>query len=547
MRTVFVGGACAMAIFVSGAVLPVAPLGTAGASGAAETITAASVGPQVVPLAAPPPASVSLAPHLAQPGAALLASGTVPFPGQSYCLCLVPNGTFALPDTPTPTSTPTDTPAPTATPTLTATVTPTPTQTLVPGGPDVTVTASCTLGAVGLFTITNNGEAMLTTGSWTLTLDTTPIATNTFQLAAGASTSVNTSGLYGALELTVSGGGIPSPVSASATCPTPTPTPTPIPPDIAISSSCTLGAVGLFTITNNGGAMLTAGSWTLTLDTTPIATQAFQLAAGASTSVSTSGLFGVLELTASGGGIPSPVTSSATCPTPTPTPTPVPPDIAISASCTLGAVGLFTITNNGGAMLTAGSWTLTLDATPIATQAFQLAAGASTSVNTSGLFGVLELMASGGGIPSPVTSSATCPTPTPTPTNTPVAAPAAAPLAATAAPVPPRRQVWQSPSSKRAGTLATGISCVASAEITPTGTTFSNVALVAPAAGSYDLLLLDGPCGSSTATVLAMDAPGDAAGLVVSPAIPAGGRGGLLLFVVALAVAGWFLIRASKG
>lgn len=346
-----------MASLISGASLPVHSAGATGAPGGPRAPVTVSSAPHVVPLAAPPPASVTLAPHLAQPGATLLASGTVPFAGQPYCLCLVPNGTFAASDTPTPTPTDTLTPTPTDTPTATATSTPTATPTLAPGGPDVTVTASCTLGAAGSFVITNSGGAMLTAGSWTLTLDGTPIATNTFQLAAGG----------------------------------------------------------------------------------------------------------------------------------------------------------------------------------------------STTVNTSGLFGVLVLTASGGGIPTPVTGSATCPTPTPTPTDTPVAAPAAAPLAATVTPPPPRRHVWQSPPSRRAGTLATGISCVASAEITPTDTTFSNVALVAPAAGSYDLLLLDGPCGSSTATILAMDAPGDAAGLVVSPPIPAGGRGGLLLFVVALAVAGWFLVRTSRG
>ncbi len=98
-----------------------------------------------------------------------------------------------------------------------------------------------------------------------------------------------------------------------------------------------------------------------------------------------------------------------------------------------------------------------------------------------------------------------------------------------------------------ARTLATGISCVASVGITPADTTFTGVALVAPAAGSYDLLLLDGPCGSSDATILAIDAPGDAAGLEVSPPIPASGRVGLFLFVLALAAAGWFLVRASRG
>ena len=38
-------------------------------------------------------------------------------------------------------------------------------------------------------------------GTWTLLLNGTPIATNTFQLNAGACTNINTSGLFGTLEL----------------------------------------------------------------------------------------------------------------------------------------------------------------------------------------------------------------------------------------------------------------------------------------------------------------------------------------------------------
>jgi hypothetical protein len=62
-------------------------------------------------------------------------------------------------------------------------------------------------------------------GTWTLLLNATPIATNTFQLNAAQSTNINTSGLYGTLELDVSGGGAAA-KSISTFCPSPTPTPT---------------------------------------------------------------------------------------------------------------------------------------------------------------------------------------------------------------------------------------------------------------------------------------------------------------------------------
>jgi hypothetical protein len=218
----------------------------------------------------------------------------------------------------------------------------------------------------------------------------------------------------------------------------------------------------------------------------------------------------------------------------------------VTASCTLDAQGTFTITNTGGDMLSAGSWTLTENGTPVASNSFQLASGKSFTVNTSGLFGTLELTASGGGIPSPVSASTSCATPTPTPA-------AATVLGRSAHHVPrieyARRGGPPSTPGERlaAGTLASGISCVASAQIDPAGTTFSNVPITAPGPGTYDLLLLDGPCGQTSATILAMDAAGDAAGLDVVEPVPAAGRSGLLLFIVALAAIAWVLLRASRG
>ena len=73
------------------------------------------------------------------------------------------------------------------------------------------------------------------------------------------------------------------------------------------------------------------------------------------------------------------------------------PVISLSASCTPDAQGSFTITNIGSSMVTPGSYTLLLNGTPVATNSFQLNAGASTQIHTSGLFGTLELDVSGGG------------------------------------------------------------------------------------------------------------------------------------------------------
>ncbi len=292
--------------------------------------------------------------------------------------------------------------------------------------PAISLSASCTADAQGTFTITNIGSDMTSQGSWTLLLNGTPIASNNFQLNAGASTQIHTSGLFGTLELDTSGGGT-APATVSTFCQSPTATPTLTPtlaPTISLSANCTPDAQGTFTITNIGSAMTSQGSWTLLLNGTPIASNNFQLNAGASTQISTSGLFGTLELDTSGGGT-APATVSTFCQSPTATSTITPtlaPTISLSANCTADAQGTFTITNIGSDMTSQGSWTLLLNGTPIASNNFQLNAGASTQIHTSGLFGTLELDTSGGGT-APATVSTFCQSPTATPTLTPTLAP----------------------------------------------------------------------------------------------------------------------------
>jgi archaellum component FlaF (FlaF/FlaG flagellin family) len=260
--------------------------------------------------------------------------------------------------------------------------------------PVLSLSASCTPDAQGTFTITNIGSNMTGPGTWTLLLDGTPIATNSFQLLAGASTSINTSGLFGTLELDASGGGA-APATVSTFCQSPPP------PTLLLSATCTPDAQGKFTIKNIGSNMTGPGTWTLLLNGTPIATNSFQLLAGASTSINTSGLFGTLELDASGGGA-APEKVSTFCQGPT---------LSLSATCTPDSQGTFTITDIGPDMTGPGTWTVLLNGTPIATNTFQLKFGQSTNINTSGLFGTLELDTSGGGT-APEKASTFCPGPT---------------------------------------------------------------------------------------------------------------------------------------
>jgi hypothetical protein len=148
------------------------------------------------------------------------------------------------------------------------------------------VSANCTLDAQGSFSITNTGGLMIGSGTWVLTQNGTTLASNPFFLDPGASfTGLNTSGLYGALELSVSGGG-GQPASAVTICPYPTATPTstvtntPVPPSYLVNANCTADAYGTFSITNTGGPMIGNGTWVLTQDGTTMATNPFSLAPG---------------------------------------------------------------------------------------------------------------------------------------------------------------------------------------------------------------------------------------------------------------------------
>ncbi len=376
-------------------------------------------------------------------------------------------------------------------------------------------------------------------------------------------------------------------------------------PILSLSASCTPSAQGTFTITNTGSDMTGPGTYTLLLNGTPIATNSFQLNAGASTNINTSGLYGTLELDASGGGA-APATASTFCLSPTATPTPVPPTFSLSASCTPSAQGTFVITNTGSNMTGPGTYTLLLNGTPIATNSFQLNAGQSTNINTSGLYGTLELDVSGGGAapakistfcmsptatptvtptgtltpsatPTPTaTATATATavsTPTPSPTPSPSATPTPTP---TRTPLPTGAVAIDSPKPRAGETVyASGQVPVAGLPaclaLVPNGTwtvgapfsgssvasttlpggpsaLFTHVAVgAAPPTGAFDVLLLDGACGAASPAILAAFDAGPGPGLDLSiPDIPAVGGAGRLALAALLALAAVPLLRRLR-
>ncbi len=177
-------------------------------------------------------------------------------------------------------------------------------------------------------------------------------------------------------------------------------------PVLSVTAACDTAANGTFVITDTVANMTSAGSWTLSLNGTPIATNSFQLNAGQSTSIHTSGLFGTLVLTALGGGSSGSAIGSTFC---------NPPTLQVTAKCDATGNGNFVIKDIGASMTGQGTWSLTLNSVPIATNKFQLTSGQSTSINTSGLMGELALSASGGGSSGTVTASTTCPAQTAAP------------------------------------------------------------------------------------------------------------------------------------
>lgn len=247
--------------------------------------------------------------------------------------------------------------------------------------PAFTVGANCTSGS-GAFVITDVGGNMTVPFTWRLSLDGTPIASNGFQLNAGQSINVNTSGLFGALTMDVLDTTNAVVATGSTTCQPPPP------PAFSVSATCAADATGRFVITDIGGNMTVPFSWRLDLNGTPIATNSFQINAGQSLTINTSGLFGTLTLDvldASGTVIAS---GSTVCQSPPPPP---PPAFTVSANCAPDATGVIVITDVGGNMTVPFDWRLDLNGTPIASNAFQLNAGQSLTINTSGLFGTLTL------------------------------------------------------------------------------------------------------------------------------------------------------------
>jgi len=319
-----------------------------------------------------------------------------------------------------PTSTPTNTPPATSTPTNTpvATFTPTATSSPVWDKSSVTVSGACNAsnGQVE-FTITNTGSAMTGPTSWSASAPGISVMppSGIITLGAGEST-VLTFGPYGDVKVSIivnqrvghPGTGV---ARADETCtkveptstpvntatytptitptftPTLTPTNTPVPAKLTAVGACTSDtALATFVITNSGGDMFTAYTYTVKDSAgNVVKTGSFQLNAGGSEAITASGAYGVLTLSVTDDKSMTINVAMTTCAKP--------PQLTAVGTCTSDtALATFIITNSGGDMLKAYTYTVKDSAgNVVKTDFFQLNAGGSLSVTASGSYGVLTL------------------------------------------------------------------------------------------------------------------------------------------------------------
>ncbi len=323
--------------------------------------------------------------------------------------------------------------------------------------PSLSAGGSCASGTA-TFTISNAGGPMASAESFTVTDDGRTVHSGTFQLGAGESATISVSHAYGAISfqsasglsvaldcpvpvlsvvgtcdngmasftITNSGGGMPGPKSFTITGPNGEVLGTgtinlgsgesasagpvgPVvgrvilrmddgtgsgsvvcegetPPTVTVGGVCIAYNAVRFTVTNSGGAMQSAQSYTITDGAgNEVASGTVQLAGGASESFTAEGQPGTFTFTTRG--------VSATAST---GPCAEPPDLAVSGVCMTGTSVEFTVNNSGGGMQNPQSYTITDGAgNEVASGTVQLAGGASESFTAEGQSGTFTFTTEG--------------------------------------------------------------------------------------------------------------------------------------------------------
>ena len=240
--------------------------------------------------------------------------------------------------------------------------------------PSLSVTHNaCGTGSV-IFTITNAagaGDMVLPQDYTVVRSGTDTVGSGSFQLAAGTSTPVtiligSTAEQY--MSYVFSTSGLAGTASDTRSCA----------PTLAVTSMC--GATVAFIVTNNGGPMMDPQSVSVTQGGTPLTvdTPSFQLAAGASTTITVTDAdldpYAEYIFTGSGGSL-SDTTYTRNC-----------ADPVINVTFTCAATVTATIRNTGGAMYLPQTVNITQGRTamPLSASTFQLGAGGQTTIPVTG-------------------------------------------------------------------------------------------------------------------------------------------------------------------
>ncbi|MBI5927816.1 MAG: PD40 domain-containing protein [Chloroflexi bacterium] len=165
-------------------------------------------------------------------------------------------------------------------------------------------------------------------------------------------------------------------------------------PSLSVTGNCSAFRVASFTVTNNGGDMVTPDQVTIRdLNGVVVLTDAVLLAANASQTFTVSNLSGAVTFSTVDFGL----TANTTCN--------YPPDLAAAGTCSAYRVASFTITNNGGPMPASDTITiLDMNNVVVLTQSFQIAGNASQTFTVNNLSGPVTMQTGTSGI----TANTTC-------------------------------------------------------------------------------------------------------------------------------------------
>lgn len=274
--------------------------------------------------------------------------------------------------------------------TLKPTPTPTATSAQPVNPPVLTVQGAC--GGVNtgtaVFTVTNNGGAMTTPYTYTITdASGAVVDTGTIDLPPGQSTTITVTGPSTSYALSSPDDASLSSLVDMSTCVTPPPPPPPA--DLSITGSCTSNTgTATFTITNNGNAMTTPYDYVI-LDANGAVAGAGKIDLGAnqSTTISVTGSSTSYTFaTPNDAALAATVDMSACVVAAAPPPPPPPADLTISGVCTsVGGTATFELKNNGADMSVPYPYTITdASGAVVQTGTISLLAGQSITLTVTG-------------------------------------------------------------------------------------------------------------------------------------------------------------------